>query len=35
MPSASTDTNVGYPQTLLRDIETDKHVLERDDFGRD
>jgi hypothetical protein len=32
---ASTDTNVGYPQILLRDIETGKHILERDDFGRD
>ena len=32
---ASTDTNVGYPQVLMRDIESGKHVLERDDFGRD
>jgi hypothetical protein len=32
---ASADTNVGYPRLLLRDIETGKHILERDDFGRD
>jgi len=24
--SASTDANVGYPQILLRDIETGKHI---------
>jgi hypothetical protein len=32
---ASADTNVGYPRVLLRDIISGKHVLERDDFGRD
>ena len=32
---ASADTNVGYPQVLLRDIESGKHILQRDDFGVD
>ena len=32
---ASADTNVGYPRILLPDIMSGKHVLERDDFGRD
>jgi hypothetical protein len=32
---ASVDANVGYPPITVRDIETGKHILERDDFGRD
>jgi hypothetical protein len=32
---ASIDANVGYPPITVRDIETGKHILERDDFGRD
>jgi hypothetical protein len=32
---ASADVSVGYPMISIRDIETGKHILERDDFGRD
>lgn len=32
---ASVDTGVGYPEIKARDIENGKHVLARDDFGRD
>jgi len=32
---ASANTSVGYPPIPVQDIETGKHVLERDDFGRD
>ena len=32
---ASVDANVGYPPITVRDIETGKHILERNDFGRD
>jgi hypothetical protein len=32
---ASADANVGYPMIQLRDIETHKVILQRDDFGRD
>ena len=29
------DMTVGYPVIPLRDIESGKHILTRDDFGRD
>jgi hypothetical protein len=32
---ASEDMTVGYPVIPLRDIESGKHILTRDDFGRD
>jgi hypothetical protein len=32
---ASADMGVGYPAISVRDVETGKHVLSRDDFGRD
>lgn len=32
---ASTDTGVGYPMISVRDIEAGRHILSRDDFGRD
>ncbi|MCW5733683.1 MAG: hypothetical protein KIS73_06140 [Enhydrobacter sp.] len=32
---ASTDMGVGYPMISVRDIEAGRHVLTRDDFGRD
>ena len=32
---ASATTGVGYPMIPVSDIETGKHILERDDFGRD
>jgi hypothetical protein len=32
---ASATIGIGYPMISVRDIETGKHVLERDDFGRD
>jgi hypothetical protein len=32
---ASEDTGVGYPMIRVRDIEAGKHLLTRDDFGRD
>jgi hypothetical protein len=32
---ASIDANVGYPPITVRDIETGKRIVERDDFGRD
>ncbi len=32
---ASTDMGVGYPMISVRDIEAGRHVLARDDFGRD
>jgi hypothetical protein len=32
---ASADAKIGYPEIAVRDIETGKHVLTRDDFGRD
>lgn len=32
---ASTDMGVGYPAISVRDIEAGKHILTRDDFGRD
>jgi len=32
---ASEDMTVGYPPIPLRDIESGKHILTRDDFGRD
>jgi hypothetical protein len=32
---ASATVGVGYPPISVQDIETGKHILERDDFGRD
>ena len=32
---ASTDMGVGYPMISARDIEAGRHILVRDDFGRD
>jgi hypothetical protein len=32
---ASADVGVGYPMINVRDIESGKHILTRDDFGRD
>ena len=32
---ASADTEVGYPMISVRDIEAGRHILNRDDFGRD
>jgi hypothetical protein len=32
---ASADMGVGYPAISVRDVETGKHVLSRDDFGKD
>ena len=32
---ASADMGVGYPAISVRDIEAGKHILTRDDFGRD
>lgn len=32
---ASTDMGVGYPMIGVRDIEAGRHILVRDDFGRD
>ncbi len=32
---ASVDMGVGYPEIKVRDIEAGRHVLTRDDFGRD
>ena len=32
---ASADMGVGYPAIPVRDIEAGKHILARDDFGRD
>jgi hypothetical protein len=32
---ASADILVGYPPVNVRDIETGKHILTRDDFGSD
>jgi hypothetical protein len=32
---ASADTGVGYPMISVRDIEAGRHILNRDDFGRD
>jgi hypothetical protein len=32
---ASANASVGYPMISIRDIEGGKHILERDDFGRD
>jgi len=32
---ASPDMGVGYPMISVRDIEAGRHVLTRDDFGRD
>jgi hypothetical protein len=32
---ASADMGVGYPMVSVRDIEAGRHVLTRDDFGRD
>lgn len=32
---ASIDMGVGYPEIKVRDIESGRHVLTRDDFGRD
>jgi hypothetical protein len=32
---ASADMKVGYPEIPVRDIEAGRHVLTRDDFGRD
>lgn len=31
----SADMGVGYPMIYVRDIDTGKHILTRDDFGRD
>lgn len=31
----SVDMGVGYPPIVVRDIEAGRHILERDDFGRD
>jgi hypothetical protein len=32
---ASADMGVGYPMISVRDIEAGRHILVRDDFGRD